>query len=115
MYLLVILICIPVVTPDAKHYFVCLFGIHISFLVKCLFKSFVLFFTTILVIVLIDFYLFWLVVHYEICLWQLFSLSLGLLIFLTIFFKSLCFLFCNLYFIIASFFSFMVHDLSFLS
>ena len=40
-HLLVVLICIFLMTNDVKHLLMCLLAIHISSLVKCLFKSIV--------------------------------------------------------------------------
>lgn len=40
-YLIVLLICIPLLTDDVKHFSMCLVGFRVSSVVECLFKSFV--------------------------------------------------------------------------
>ena len=42
-YLIVVLICISLMANDIKHLFICLCAILISYLSKCLFKSFAVF------------------------------------------------------------------------
>jgi len=42
-YLIVVLICISLMANDIKHLFICLCAIFISYLLKCLFKSFAVF------------------------------------------------------------------------
>ena len=53
-YLMVVLICTPLVISDVKHFFMCLLAIYISSLERCLFRSFAHF--SVGVLVLMEYY-----------------------------------------------------------